>query len=133
MIQKDSVEKINALPQADRRRFLRALRYSLHGDGDEPPKLMSPAAIEEETSISVEHQYRYGIVIDKRTAVQFLAQHNYIVSEPAYRKQTTAEKYKKIFDSPNANFAGNKLVFTFLEVLYIEGIIILPDLPEECQ
>ena len=125
------LKRIKKLPEGDKRKFFRALKYSVHGDGDTPPKVYSPSEIEDTTDIPIPMLYNYGIITDKRKAIEFLESLNYDVSISGFRKRTTEKKYKRTFSTRKTHKFGNKLVFTYLEILVLEDLRITPELPEE--
>lgn len=114
---------------ADRRRFHRALRYSALGDGGEPPKTYSPLEIESETGIPLHVQYEFFIVVSKDRALDFLAGLGYSPQKAAFKKRTTEQAYKKTFGKTPAK-VGNKLVFSYLEILRLEKLTMLIDVGE---
>lgn len=124
--------KIDLVPEPDRPRFCRALRISVKGDGNLPPDTASPDQIEEHTGYSVYEQYNYGIVVGKTEAIQFLRDLGFDVREKGFKRRTTGKRYKQVFDRKVAK-VGQKLVFSYLEILKMEGISVIPDLPKKIE
>ncbi len=115
---------------ADRRRFLRALRYSTQGDGGQPPKIFGPEEISRYTGASPAILYDYGILLDRQRASSFLWSLNLKVSPQKLQKQLSASSHKAVLGrSPTK--VRNSYVFTYLEVLQIAGGTFRIELPHE--
>jgi hypothetical protein len=128
-----AVERIMAHDsEADRRKFLRALRYSVDGDGGTPPKVFSPHDIETETGISISEQFDFHVVIDRHRAIEFLRSLRYEPKAHSFRKRLGKNHWKKkeLFPVRKVALVGNSYVFTYLEILRIERRTFTPDLEE---
>jgi hypothetical protein len=118
-----AVKHIKELPSnPDRQRYLRALRYALGDDGRTPPRVQSPGQIFSLTEITVESQYKFNIVLDRKRAVKFLASIHNKPSPEAFRKKLSAANYKKRFGKGPPARVGNSYVFTYQEILMLEGV-----------
>lgn len=121
-IKKHALGKISKLDsEADVRRFKRALKYSVQGDGNLPPTLYGPARISDETGVSIESQYEMGIVLDRILAIDFLKSLGLNVRPESFRKKMSAANYKKHTGRQRPARRGNSYVFTYLEILNIVG------------
>jgi hypothetical protein len=126
-----AVKSIKVLPaQVDRKRYLRALRYSVKGDDGKPPKAYSPKAIADLTQISVRMLYKFHIIVDRKQAIGFLASLGSEPSHEAFRKRLSADNYKKRFQKGPPSKVGNFYVFTHHEILLLEELTLSIDVPE---
>jgi hypothetical protein len=129
---KKSIQKIGGLSsEGDRRRFLRALRYAVHGDGSAPPKVYTPREIEHLTKINISTQHRFYIALDRQKASRFLASLNSKPSPEAFRKRLSAENYKKKFKKGSPARVGNSFVFTHQEILSLEELTFTIEVPDD--
>ena len=118
--------------EADRRKFLRALRYSVDGDGQTPPSVWSPHDIEGTTGISIPEQFDFRILLDRHRAVEFLRSLRYEPKLHSFRKRLGVNHWQAEHLFPDRKIAavGNSYVFTFLEILKIEQRTFTPDLDD---
>jgi hypothetical protein len=118
--------------ETDRRKFLRALRYSIDGDGRTPPKILSPHDIEAETGIAIPEQFDFHIVLDRQRATEFLRTLRYDLKEHALRKKLGQAHWNStdLFPKRKVALVRNSYVFTYLEILKIEKRTFTPDLDD---
>jgi hypothetical protein len=122
LIKKQALRRILDLDsEADIRRFRRALKYSVQGDGNLPPAVYSPERIADETGISIESQYEMWILLDRIRAISFLESLGRNVPPESFRKKLSATNHKKVIGRRRPARVGNSFVFTYLEILRIVG------------
>lgn len=106
---------------ADQKRYFRALRYALEGDGKTPPSIHSPGKIVEMTRIPIQTLYNYWIVLDRPRAIELLKCLNSEPRHEAFRKRLSEENCRKILKRKSERLR-NSFVFTHQEILKIEGL-----------
>jgi hypothetical protein len=125
-----ALKSIKVLPaQTDRKRFLRALRYSILGDDRTPPEVYSPKVIAVMTGIAIRTLYEFHIVVDRRQAIRFLVSLGSRPSEEAFRKRLSATNYAKKFRKGHPSKVGNFYVFTHHEILLLEELTLSIEVP----
>lgn len=123
-------EKIGRLADADRRRFSRALKYSVAGNGKEPPKAYDSNEVHELTGVAPHVQLEFHIVVTKKMALEFLEGLNYSPKRAAFKKRVNEKRYKQFFGKDPCR-VSNKLVFSYLEIMHMEGISMTIELNSE--
>ena len=127
-----AIELINRAPGGNRRLLLRALHQSICGDGELPPKVLSPLEIEDNTGVPLRSLYNFGILIDKTQAVVFLDQLGFRVGGSVFRKRASEKRYREALGRRHAAKVGNKLVFSYLEIVELENVGLTLEPPIEC-
>ncbi|MCB2213475.1 hypothetical protein KQI52_15270 [bacterium] len=126
----NAVERIQLLPQQDQKRYFRALRFSLLGDGDRPPQPISGNQIKQATSIPVDIQHKYGILLDKRQAHEYLRENGLLLGWPLFRKSVAEPNYTSKFQKPVTRGPNRLILLTYLEtILFTNGAITMPAIP----
>jgi hypothetical protein len=127
---KEALNRIDRLDSdADIKRFRRALKYAVHGDGNLPPKIYSPEKIAELTGISLESQFEMWILLDRKRAIQFLESLDRRVRPEGFRKKLSASNYRSVHGRKRPARVANSYVFTHLEIMRIVNetrILVIP-------
>lgn len=130
-----ALRKIKDLDEKNQNTFIRALQYSLVGDGKLPPKVYSADEISELTQIPLKVLHNYHIILSKKQAYEYLKEYDYASGYSSYIKKTTEKRYNKVFKDKKDKISkvGNKIVLTYLETHKMEGIPSLPPIPKEIE
>lgn len=128
----NALKKIKKLDTAaDRRRFLRALRYAVRGDGGMPPKVLAPQEIYKQTQIPIESQFENWILLDRLRAIDFLSSLGRSIPPEGFRKKLSARNYKSVCGRSQPARVGNSFVFTYLEILQIANETRILEIPDD--
>ncbi|MGA2536072.1 MAG: ATP-binding protein, partial [Terracidiphilus sp.] len=122
------VKRITRLPQVDRRAFYRALEYSLSGDGDSPPRAVHPRQICDELRISMAQLFDFQIIVDVHAAARFLSSTGHEAKFYALKKKLSSINLSRHFPKRDPAKVGKSNVFTYFEILQVEGWRFRPDL-----
>ncbi len=83
------------------------------------------------TGIEVHIQYKFHIVLDRKRALEFLASLQSEPSPEAFRKKLSAANYQKKFGKKGPSRVRNSYVFTYRQILLLEGILLKLEVPDD--
>ena len=119
---------IDELAENSGRRHLRALKYSVLGNGETPPVAHSPQKINKETGLRLDTLAQAGILLTKNRAIEVLPELGIPVKPSAFKRKTTETRCKVRFGKEKRK-VGNELVFTMLELMILEEQVEIFPLP----
>jgi hypothetical protein len=110
---------------------VRALQASVRLDIEhDPPQPSSPNEIATDVGVTIRVQRQLGICLTKDDAFDFLERLGVRPKKSSFNRQLTKGSYKKFFGRDISSDGGKPYVFTYAEILHLEGIEPLLTLPQ---
>jgi hypothetical protein len=109
---------------------VRALQASVRLDIEhDPPQPSSPKEIATDVGVTIRVQRQLGICLTKDDAFDFLERLGVRPKKSSFNRQLTKGSYERFFRRDISSDGGKPYVFTYAEILHLEGIEPLLTLP----